>query len=61
MTDKRRYYKLDDIGFVGTQEKRSAAQIKADALRTANIIKAMKETRQAKEPTVSKRKAAKVK
>jgi len=46
---------------VGTQEKRSAAQIKADALRTANIIKAMKETRQAKEPNISKRKAAKVK
>lgn len=61
MTDKRRYYKLDDIGFVGTQDKRSAAQIKADALRTANIIKAMKETRQNPEYAIPKQKSVKVK
>lgn len=61
MTDKRRYYKLDDIGFVGTQDKRSAAQIKADALRTTNIIKAMKETQRVKELINSEHKALKAK
>ncbi|MBA3673535.1 MAG: hypothetical protein H0W75_01015 [Chitinophagaceae bacterium] len=30
MADKKTYYKLDDIGFVGTQEKRSNTHI-ADA------------------------------
>ena len=42
MGSKKHYYKLDDIGFVGTQEKRSTAQVKKDAKRTSEIIKASK-------------------
>jgi hypothetical protein len=44
MTDRERYEKLDDIGFVGIQDKnRSEAQIKRDAARTSRYIKAHKE------------------
>ncbi len=42
MADKKNYYKLDDIGFVGTQEKRSAKSRNADARKTAEIIRAKK-------------------
>lgn len=35
---KRRYYKLDEVGFVGSQEKRSARKIKLDAVRTSRVI-----------------------
>ena len=37
-----RYHKLDEIGFIGTQGKRSAKQIKLDALRTTRAIKSLK-------------------
>jgi hypothetical protein len=36
---------LDDVGFVGYQERRSAAEIKKDAARTARHIKAYKAKR----------------
>jgi hypothetical protein len=36
---KMRYHKLDEIGFIGTQGKRSSKQIKLDALRTTRVIK----------------------
>ena len=42
MTDKEKYYKLADIGFVGTQKKRSDLQKKRDRIRTGEIIKFMK-------------------
>jgi hypothetical protein len=41
MADKKTYYKLDNIGFVGAQEKISATH-KADAKKTAAIIRAKK-------------------
>jgi len=37
--DKKKYYRLDDIGVLGTQEKGSEAQRKQDYDRTAEIIK----------------------
>jgi hypothetical protein len=61
MANKKQYYKLDDIGFVGTQEKRSPAQVKVDALRTANIIKAMKKSKKDSTVTNHRRKVTKVK
>lgn len=42
MGSKKQYYTLDEIGYVGTQERRSAAQVKKDAARTTEIIKALK-------------------
>ena len=44
MADKKTYYKLDDMGFVGTQEKKSAISRNADARKTAEIIRANKNT-----------------
>ncbi len=38
MADKKTFYKLDEIGFVGTQEKISAIRKKADAKKTSAII-----------------------
>jgi len=40
--DKKRYYGLDEIGFLGTQDKRTDAQIKNDIRRTIQHIKAKK-------------------
>jgi hypothetical protein len=37
--DKKRYYGLDEIGFVGTQEKGTSAQIKKDIQQTVQYIK----------------------
>lgn len=42
MSVAKRYTKLDDVGFVGLQERRSKAEIKKDADRTARFIKAHK-------------------
>lgn len=42
MADKKQYYGLDEIGFVGTQEKRTNAQIKRDIEMTIRYIKAKK-------------------
>jgi hypothetical protein len=58
MADKKIYYKLDDIGFVGTQEKRSAAH-KADAKKTATIIRAKKTAKVFSIPHSINNKAAK--
>lgn len=41
MTDKKQYYKLDDIGFIGTQE-RTPAQVKRDMKKMAEYIRAEK-------------------
>jgi hypothetical protein len=39
---KKRYYKLEDIGFVGTQENRSKAQVKRDIEQMVLFVKARK-------------------
>ena len=40
--NKKQYYELDDVGFVGTQDKRSDAQIKKDIELTVQYIKSKK-------------------
>ncbi|MEJ7736987.1 MAG: hypothetical protein WKF97_06135 [Chitinophagaceae bacterium] len=42
MADKKQYYGLDEIGFVGTQDKRTPAQVKSDIDSTVQYIKAKK-------------------
>jgi hypothetical protein len=42
MTTKKKYYQLDDIGFIGTQEKKSKAQVKKDIEKTVQFIKSKK-------------------
>ena len=42
MAGKKRYYELDEIGFVGTQDKRTPAQVKKDIERTIEYVKARK-------------------
>jgi hypothetical protein len=42
MTDKEQYYKLDDIGFVGTQKRVSQAQQKKEMEMTRQWINAMR-------------------
>ncbi len=39
MASKKQYNSLDDIGFIGTQKKRTAAQVKKDIEKTTQIIK----------------------
>ena len=39
MRSKEKYYGLDEIGFIGTQEKRSKSQIKKDLEETALFMK----------------------
>ena len=40
MTDKKKYYKLDDIGFVGSQNKLSAKERKHIEKKTGDIFRA---------------------
>jgi len=42
VTDKKRYYALDEIGFVGTQKKQNASELKKDLNTMAQFVKAMK-------------------
>ncbi|HTF28768.1 MAG TPA: hypothetical protein VK625_07985 [Flavitalea sp.] len=42
MAGKKQYYELDEIGFVGTQDKRSYAQVKKDIEKTIQYIKTKK-------------------
>jgi len=39
MTDKKKYYPLDDIGIVGTQEKKSALGKKNDERKTGEVFR----------------------
>jgi hypothetical protein len=39
MTSKQRFYKLGEPGFVGTQNKRTDAEIKKDIEQTIQLIK----------------------
>ena len=42
MEDRNKYYGLDEIGFVGTQDKRTSTQVNKDIQMTVKYIKAMK-------------------
>jgi hypothetical protein len=42
MKVEKRYAKLDDIGVVGSQERRSGVEIQKEARKTARFIKAYK-------------------
>lgn len=42
MSDKNRYYALDEIGFVGIQDKRTKAKIRKQMAETVRYIKVMK-------------------
>ena len=42
MEDKKQYYRLDKIGFVGTQGKRTNSQVNKDIEKTVQFIKARK-------------------
>jgi hypothetical protein len=42
MEDKKQYYGLDEIGFIGTQSKRTNFQVKKDIKMTIKFIKARK-------------------
>ncbi len=42
MAGKKQYYGLDEIGFIGSQNKRTPAQVKSDIDRTIQYIKAKK-------------------
>ncbi|MEI9918963.1 MAG: hypothetical protein WDO14_09200 [Bacteroidota bacterium] len=42
MSDRKRYYKLDEVGFVGVQKKRTAGEIRKDKVQTAKSILALK-------------------
>jgi len=39
MADKKKYYKLDDIGIIGKQEKKSAASKKYHSKKTGEIFR----------------------
>jgi hypothetical protein len=50
MADKKTYYKLDDIGFLGTQKKKSALQKKTDLAKTGEFIKLLKSRKNSSSP-----------
>lgn len=39
MTDKKTYYKLDDVGIVGKQENKSASSIKYHQKKTGDVLR----------------------
>lgn len=45
MRDRQRYHKLDEIGFVGVKEKRTAAEIRKEKIETTRSIKMLKAKR----------------
>jgi hypothetical protein len=42
MRARNKYYKLDEVGFVGVQKYRTPAEIRKEAAETAKHIKALK-------------------
>jgi len=44
MADRKKYYKLDEIGFVGKQEKKSAASQKYHSRKTSEVFRAAKKS-----------------
>jgi hypothetical protein len=61
MTGKKQYYKLDDIGFVGTQDKRSDADIRKDIEMTIQFVKERKTEQFQKASSKASNKLAKTK
>ena len=51
MADKKQYYKLDEIGLIGIQDRRTDVQIKKDMERTVQYIKAKKAKAKSNSPT----------
>jgi hypothetical protein len=49
--NKNQYYGLDEIGFVGTQDERTDAQVKKDIDETIRYVKAQKLKKDSKEST----------
>lgn len=45
MEDKKKYYKLDENGFIGTQERKSTSKKKREYQRTAILIRNEKSAR----------------
>lgn len=43
MVDKKKYYKLDDVGIVGTQAEKPAASKKYHALKTSAVFQGRKD------------------
>jgi hypothetical protein len=60
MTDKKQYYKLDEIGFIGTQD-RTPAQVKRDMKKMTEYIRAEKAGRTVSLPGKRNRPASKTK
>jgi hypothetical protein len=54
VADKKKYYELDEIGFVGTQDKRTNARVKKDIEETVRYIKVSKSRKRAKTLTKTK-------
>ena len=48
MAGKKQYYKLDEIGFVGTQDKGTPSQIKKDIEEMVKYVKAQKNKKKSK-------------
>ena len=46
MTNKKKYYKLDNVGIVGSQKKKSAAVKKYHAYKTSEAFSIVKEPEQ---------------
>jgi hypothetical protein len=44
MADRKKYHKLDEIGYVGKQEEKSAASQKYHSRKTSEIFQAPKKT-----------------
>lgn len=59
MTGKEQYYALDEIGFVGVQDKRSKTQLKRDREEMNRYVKAQRE--QEKKHLSSKKRSVKAK
>ena len=54
MTEKKKYYKLDDIGIIGKQEKKSAASKKYHNKKTGEIFRRARIAANKKSPLVKK-------
>jgi hypothetical protein len=53
--DKKKYYKLDEVGILGKQEKKSVASQKYHGKKTGEIFKTVREARVSKRHSLSKK------
>ncbi len=61
MGSKKQYYELDEIGFVGTRNKRTNAQVKLDIKKTIQFLKDKKSGKVIPIPKTSRRRLSKAK